>query len=340
MSDSVSYHFQGGFDGKGVQVAEQLTYPSSVMYAHMKQFGGISNKDLAAIVFADDFSYGGAPISQRVADRTFLTRNVVHVAPATFTERAFGPLPQVAERISSLLISKYPGREGKEALVRHFNGAACEDMCAALRACGLNDALYRNITGRVEQMELSSDADKVVLLVLQFVSTGCLGDVSRATEITLDHSRRIVSSGFRTTAAVEGDRSESLLEREEQYNLGLCRVSGGSLVMPAHALSTGADGTEIGSLATASGAINDVDETVSKRHARVFRDEQGRWFVEGLGSTNGTSIVRGDTKEREVVEPARADREPGREYPPVRIYPSDMLCLADTTQFMVVAVAG
>ena len=319
-------------------MALEVPYPHSVMYMAMKQFGGISYKDLAAMLFAPDFAYGGVPMRERLQERTFVTRNVVHAEPGRFTERNYVNLPQLAERIGSILLSKHQGKEGRRLIGEYFAQEACDDMCASLLAMGASDALYRNIVSRISQMELSRDADKVALLVLQFVATGCLDDPVRAADITMERSRQIVDSSFRTSIAREGDNALAP-DDDDPVQLGLCRVVGGKLIMPVHALATDDLGTEIGALSTASHAINDVDETVSKRHARVFRDEQGHWLVEGLGSTNGTFVVRGDTKKREVVEPPKADRQPGEAHPPARIHPSDLLCLGEATQFMVVALA-
>lgn len=39
--------------------------------------------------------------------------------------------------------------------------------------------------------------------------------------------------------------------------------------------------------------IRIVSEYASSHHARVFRDVFGRWWVEDLGSTNGTHLRRG-----------------------------------------------
>lgn len=77
-----------------------------------------------------------------------------------------------------------------------------------------------------------------------------------------------------------------------------------------------------------------MDGDVSRRHLRVWA-EDGRWWAQGLGSTNGSTLISGDTRETRVIEPARVDRERGADYPPVEILNSDTLCLGATTQFLV-----
>ena len=85
------------------------------------------------------------------------------------------------------------------------------------------------------------------------------------------------------------------------------------------------------------GSINDVGAGVSRRHARVWCDASGKWYVQGLGSTNGTVVVKGRGK-RIVVEPPRAHRARDFVSQPVPIQVGDRLLLAGTTEFAVVAL--
>lgn len=311
--------------------------PSSVMYGCLKQFASIKNNELARILFAETFIYGGKPLVDRLGERTFLSRTVVRSKPGDFSERAFSPFTESAQTVVALMSVKYPGLSGKHVIIDYLSGEACEAMCASLRALGLNDTLYRNITSRVKQMELSNLADKATLLALQFITTGCLGDPTRATEITQEFSRHILNSSFRTAIAQEGDPI-SLAASTQDSHFGLCRIVNGKIRMPTYPLRTDSEGTEIGSLTTAPGAINDVGRTVSRRHLLIFRDESGRWWAQGLGSTNGTVVIRGDSKEEQVIEAPRSQREPNAKPEPVQLFPSDTIRLADTTEFMVLEI--
>ena len=309
------------------------------MYRCFKQFGHIAINELANLLFNESYSYGGTPIHERLTERTFLSRVVTHAEPGTFSERAFNNFPSSAERVCSRVFSSYPKAEGKLQVVELFAGDACEDMAAALRAYGLNDILYCNVIGKLYQMELSSVADKAMLLILMTIATGCLGNPERAAEITQEHTMRILSSGFRTAAAHESDVADVVGALDTSARLGLCRIVGGKLRLPAYPLADDGNDTEIGLLATDAGAINDVEDTVSRRHLRIFRDEQGRWFAQGLGSTNGTTVIRGDTKLEEPIELPAKQRTGRDASQPVRIYPSDVLCLAGSTKFMVLELA-
>ena len=99
------------------------------------------------------------------------------------------------------------------------------------------------------------------------------------------------------------------------------------------------DGTVIGLLPKARHMVTDVAEDVSRQHARIWR-EDGRWYVAGLGSTNGTRLISGATGQVETVELPRAERAPQDKPLPVEIAPTDILCLGETTQFIIMAVLG
>jgi pSer/pThr/pTyr-binding forkhead associated (FHA) protein len=83
------------------------------------------------------------------------------------------------------------------------------------------------------------------------------------------------------------------------------RAAGGSLVIVAPPTLAGSAfvldaETTIG---RAQGCRISIDDThVSKVHARVF-DHEGRWYVEDLGSTNGTLVNEVMVGRAEMLEP-------------------------------------
>ena len=82
------------------------------------------------------------------------------------------------------------------------------------------------------------------------------------------------------------------------------------------------EGVEIGALATGEGGITD---DVSARHAHIWCDESGAWFVEDLSSTNGTVVVNGATSVCIQVEPGRS----------AQLNPGDELKLGESTTYAI-----
>ena len=74
----------------------------------------------------------------------------------------------------------------------------------------------------------------------------------------------------------------------------------------------------------------------SRHHLRIWR-EGGRWYCEGLGSTNGTTIVSVDKRVR-VVEPPARERPRDWTPEPCEIFSADLICLGAHTCFRVFGV--
>jgi hypothetical protein len=311
--------------------------PSEVMYSCLKQFGGIKNVELANTLFSKTFMYGGVPIVERLGERTLVSRTIARAAPGDFPEGAFRPFHESAQIVYSRIASRYPGAHGREKILGYFTGEACDRMGDCLQNLGLNDMLYRNMTDRLSQLDLVSIGDKLMLLVMQFIATGALGNPSRAAKLTQEYVRMISVANFATDVVREG---EPLPEHAEQLGvrLGLCRLIDGKMRMPAYVLNATEEGTEIGALSTEEGAINDVGPGVSRRHLRVFRGADGCWYAQGLGSTNGSTVIRADDESQEVIEPPRSERTSGEDAPCVQIFANDTLCLAGRTQFAVLEI--
>ena len=183
-------------------------------------------------------------------------------------------------------------------------------------------------------MEQVGISDKAVLVILPFIVTGALGDPSRASAITQEYVRCIASDNLETTI-VKTSEMPRYVSEETPASLSLCRLIDGKLRMPIYPLSDNTAGTEIGSLASSEGAINDVGAGVSRKHVRIFRGHDGFWYAQGMGSTNGTTVIRADGGVEEPIELPRRKRAPGEEPPTVRIYANDTLRLASSTDFAV-----
>ena len=109
-----------------------------------------------------------------------------------------------------------------------------------------------------------------------------------------------------STSSVAGEH-----EVAPAHPLGLLCVQNGYVVSVPRWIQPSEEGVEIGALATGEGGITD---DVSARHAHIWCDESGAWFVEDLSSTNGTVVVNGATSVCIQVEPGRsAQLNPGDE---------------------------
>lgn len=284
--------------------------PRSVMFNDLRKFGGITNRDTAWMLLRSTPMAGGKAPRDRVDERTFLSREVVHAPVERPRPELFADITQTAQNITARLISNLGGSEMARAMVaEHYSGEAADAMRESLSAYGLDDRIYRNACDRIAAPGTTA-ADCALPLVTLFVACGCLCDPQAAVEPEVKHAER----------------------------LGLIRIVGNAAKPPLYPLNEGEGGTVIGSLATGTGAITDVDRDVSRRHARVFAKD-GYWYVQGLGSTNGTVLISGADMSQHVVEPPRHTRRPGVEYPPVPLWHSDTICLGATTRFLVMKLA-
>ncbi|MCI8468839.1 MAG: FHA domain-containing protein [Eggerthellaceae bacterium] len=167
-----------------------------------------------------------------------------------------------------------------------------------------------------------------------FVAAGCTADVRRAVEATSDFMRSAHGGGLSTPAFALMPREGTPRRGEAPApSLGLLRVVDGYVCGAPHWVAPDGEGAEIGALSFADGAVTDVGEDVSGRHARLW-NEDGAWLVEGLGSTNGTVLVSAADGSRVVVEPPARERA-GFEPAPVEVRPGDQLLLGGTTAFLV-----
>lgn len=307
--------------------------PSTVMYAAFKELK-ISNKDVADTVLTDERSFGGQIPRQRIGERTFLFR-LVHSEPGMNSESYFIDLPTAAQKLCSKMLKKTEGPNPAVQITDFLSGASLEDMRASLNAFGLDGALFSNVISMIQTMPGVNPTDQASMMVLAYLVVGCLGSPAKAANFVEAFAASIAARGFKTGVA---DLSGYIPEVEtKDVRLGLARIVDGAMdVTGIHPLDPSSEGTVIGSLAREDNSINDVGPSVSRRHARVFRDEIGDWYIEGLGSTNGTTVIRGSDKTVEVVEAPKAER--AGQPSPVLLQVGDTIDLAGTTQFLVLLV--
>ena len=311
-----------------------MATPREVMFDVMGDQWNISNKDLASMILSDKAVTKGKSPLELAQVRSSLSRYVVHVQPGEYCYRWLAPFEVSIPKVVSACKHAETCSSNRE-IVEYLGGEGCRLMKTSLDEHGLDGALYANTAARIAAGDIKSDADAAELSVMLFVITGCLGDPAKAVETTMVTAKRYSGPAVLETALPVTNEAVTL--PGEVYELGMYRFENGVLLSNAYRLNTSPDGTEIGSMSTTPHSINDVGRGVSRRHARIWRDEAGQWWVEGLGSTNGTTLVSGIDRSTTVVEPPKA-KAAGFESRPVPIFPGDSLNLAGTTEFVFVSL--
>lgn len=339
--------------------------PSSVMYADLKLFGRISNRDAARLLLSPTYPIGSIPIRERINDRTFLSRDVVHARPQAIVPQRFADIPQASLTLAAKVIAYLGGDEQARArFLRHYQDEAPRAMRASLDENGLEGTAYANALAKIERVRFSPEKDHGLLYFMLFVATGCLCDPARAAQTVEEFATRQLASELHTIETSVGSAFPPSLDapaaEARPAGMGLLRVIDGMVKPPLRKLSGERSGTVIGALASGPHGISDVDGDVSRRHLRIWR-EDGSWWAQGLGTTNGSTLISGDTREVRVIEPPRREREKARSegansastderagaseeaqadglWPPVEIMNSDMLCLGATTRFLVMQI--
>ncbi|MBE6471435.1 MAG: FHA domain-containing protein [Coriobacteriaceae bacterium] len=312
--------------------------PSSVMYAELKQMG-MSNRDVAAILLDSKRTFGESPLQNRIESRTQLSRSIVHVAPGSVNVGLFRDFRQSVPVLMGDLTAAWCKRnkgDADEALCARFAGESGLAMQRALATYNLDSTLYRNILLYIQNLELSSEANRALLYLMHFVVTGCTGDPALAARIVEQTSIERFDKAFQTPETRFDRSSDAPVEGQ---GMGLMRLVAGRMkgADAFYRLDEGEEGTIIGTFASGPNAINDVDVDVSREHARVYC-KHGRWFVVGMGSLNGTMVISGADKSEHVVEPPMRERPVDYTPVPVEIFPTDTLCFGATTRFMVLPV--
>ncbi|MGN0071531.1 MAG: FHA domain-containing protein [Atopobiaceae bacterium] len=319
-----------------------MDLPSYTLYADLKAFGRISNRDAALVLLSPNFHSKELPLRSRAMnDRTFLSRDIVHAEPGKYQAEDFADFTRSTQTIETAILTHLGGGESSyQELHEHYAGPAAEAMRQSLAAAGEDGNLYANALSKIAYADQLSDNAKAQLCLMLFIICGCLGKPASAIAIVQDYARNVLELTIRTTETNIGpDFPKAASSTETDVRLGLMRIVNGDAQLPVEELSTDPAGTIIGALATGPRAITNVGFDVSRNHLRIWR-ENGTWWVKGLGSTNGTTLISGDSRKTYIVEPPRAEREPGKDYGPVELSMSDTLCLGTTTQFMVIRIAG
>ena len=311
--------------------------PREVMFDAFHKVWGISNKDLASAILLDQSANSGKSPRELIEVRSTLSRLVVHVKPGENFYGWIAPFDRCVTRSMSLVKGSRKPHANAD-IISALTGKQAARMRASLDAYGSDGALFANVAARVRESASTPPADSAELALALFLVAGCTGDAREAAEYTLGMAQRLAQAGMmRTKLAGDGPDVAQPGDQPTAASLGLYRIQDGMLMGSPYRLSLDEEGTEVGSMSLARNSINDVGAGVSRRHLRIWCDASGKWFVQGLGSTNGTLLVR-ERGKRVVVEPPRSLRARDYVAPAVPVKAGDRLILAASTEFAVVAL--
>ena len=322
----------------------RIDTPSSVMYNMLKRYG-MSNHAVASSLLNTTLSFDGKLLQDRIDESSQLSRRVVHTRPGDMPIGLFNDFlitcPQLMRKaVDARAVSKHSGNV--EAAIAELdsliNDEATEKMIAALETCNVDSSAYRNMTSFIRHAELASERNRTLLAFMLFVITGCVGDPKVAALLVVQYATDVLGADFQTAQTIVSVATMPKPAKAD-VRIGLVRIINGHIVAGSRMHMLDPNGTEIGLLPRSRHVVTDVAEDVSRRHARIWR-ENGRWYITGLGSTNGTRVVSGTTGQMTIVELPRAERSDEDEPPVVEIAPTDILHLGETTQFIVMAVLG
>lgn len=315
--------------------------PCSILYNDLRSFGGVKQLDAARALIDAHVAQGAMLLEKAASNRSYLTRYIVHRPPDQCSPGLYGDLALATlGLIASISDHLGEGDAAQQAILDHYRGPAADAMADILDEYGLDGNLYRNAVKRIDTSDDHDDREKGTLFAMLFIATGALADPARGTEIVESYCADKMGRYFGTRETTAGERFDARVATDADTfavpTLGLLRINGDNVNMRVYPLSRDPRGTIIGSLPKTSPAITDVGTDVSREHLRIWL-ENGHWYAQGLGSTNGTVLEPGTGGERIVVEPPRSTRKRGKSYPPVEIHNSDRLQLGLYTTFLVIA---
>lgn len=311
--------------------------PVAVLFDIMKRHGGVSNRELATMILSGRPLADGHSPQSRVEDRTWLSRFVVHAPDASLGDHLFCDYTAGALRLAARLSSARRSSRGRSDVMAAVFGKEGRAMDRALEAAGQDATVYRNLMERIRQEESLSETERAEAALVLMITAACTADVGRAAAETQGFAFSMFGSGLMTPPPA----ADALALRQEAFDaatapwLGLLRLEGSLVVGEPHWVAPSEEGTQIGALALGEGAVSKVGPDVSGLHARLWCDDAGRWWVEGLGSRNGTVLVSGLTGEEMTVEPPAAERREWQAVP-VEVAPGDQLRLGQSTTFVLI----
>ena len=299
--------------------------PCGAMFDIFKRAAHLSHIDLCDLVLSSRPLADGRSPQSRATDRSWVSRFIVRAPVGTLQERYFADYGTSATRIMSQLALRRRNPMDSTAVLNMVCGPSGEPMVRALEECHQDTNLYRNALERLSQAAELMPAERAEAVLVLFIAVGCSADVRTSVTYAIDYAHTTCGGATSTPRSLSASAVVGEAEDAPAHPLGLLRVENGYVISAPCWIQPSEDGVEIGALATGEGDITDVGDDVSARHAHIWCDDSGVWFVEDLSSTNGTVVVSGVTRVCTQVEPGRI----------AQLNPGDELKLGESTTYAI-----
>lgn len=318
--------------------------PSEVLFDFLKCDLQINNREAARILISDK-PMGSKPAPRfRIAEKTFLSRRVVHVVPGTdkIDPEMFSDFSQSVQNLAATAkVGSDSSPAAANAHQQAITARTLERMAKSLDHWGFDASILRNIFDRIAVTPGLKQSDRRLLELLALTVCGCLADPNAAASEVKNFAITRLAQTFGTLETTEAVQTQeaSCKVNEPPAKLGLLRLAkDGSVLPPIYPLSLDPEGTVLGSFAHDRNTITNVGPDVSRRHLRVAFSN-GTWLASGLHSTNGTVLVtRGGTTT--VIEKPRSLRTADDQDKQIPIHDGDLLKLGASTDFLVLKISS
>lgn len=317
-------------------MAKNALAPLGTFFSAMKRYGGITYKELAALVLTEKPRAKGVSPASRVNDRTWISRYLVHAPADAIKSSYFISCEKCAMRVVSRLKQRMRDQKIMDFVIRKTGN----DEAESLLACNQNVRPFLNMLARLFREDGGPLEERMEAAMVLLVSAAIYADVpkalSRAMHFIEDTRGPSTSVSLTTPRIIRHASVRETPSMREPLMLGVVRIKDGCIAdAPRWFDAMRASEIEVGTFSTRPGDLSDVDADVSRHHARIWHDGDS-WYVEGLGSTNGTTLISGLDGSRRVVEPPADERE-GWTGAPVMLKPADELVFGNSTRYLVIA---
>lgn len=308
--------------------------PIDVLFDVLDAEFGLDKRTVSRVVLADrEVAWGqgtknGRAMAKNLSNRRLLTDNVSNALPGSIPRDALDDLDVSVPGLIKC-IARQMSEDGDDRSARERYAHVCEVL---LRECpdGMIDALedyacpadiFDNVLDAVRDSVFAGPMEQARAALALWVTTGFLGDPYQAARLTV----RYCGKALGVLLLQERDPAEAEGMEHASGSMGIQRVFRGGVRGRRHTLDP--EGTVIGMLPEPEGSfVADVNNSVSAEHLRIWREDDGAWYAEGLGSLFGTTLER-PGQNAIVVEPPAGEDGPTN---PVMILPGDVLVLGST----------